>query len=542
MWIAKKNFTLIDERGNEKKYGPGDIVDVRRRQDEKALVISGKIRRANVSDQPPNPGPNPKPKPKRPAPPMQNIEHQKPYPMRHVQISLCCGARNRRAHLERTVPAALAVKGIRHVVVADFGSTDGSLEYLKGVCNDRLLVVECKGAEKDPWNAPVAINTAWKAAAALGANIVGCFDADVLLAENYAQEVARALAPGYAVTLQERCERGCGLAGTMAARVDDLARIGGYDERMGGWGHYDTDIRRRLDASGGINRHPNGLLEHISHGDDSRGKPSQEKNMSHVPLKPGEQGEYGWKEAAFHINGNAREYGGGLLYVVSGDRWRRQTEWSILSARLWNPGIQIAVVGEPVAEADMHIPVPELPGHGARAWKTAIGAMAPFPDKTIYLDSDTVVCSPLDPLFEALDHYDFIAACDFVPCVVDDTHLSGADKRAVLAEVCPAQPQYNSGVLGFTPAAKPTLAAWHEEWRRIPARPAPDQGALMRAVWRTKPRMLTLGRTWNGPRDGSRIWHRNYEQHPNMQGRNGPIANIRDMEERRMLRGYYLRG
>ncbi len=456
------------------------------------------------------------------------------YRIRHIQFSLATGVRNRIEHLRKTIPAALAVRGIRHVVVADFGSKDGTLDYLKSIRDDRLVIIECQNAADEPWNYPRAMNTAWDMAARLGANVIGLFDCDVILDRAWAEACGPKIAEGAVGARADKCPNGCGWTGTQAARADVLQEIGGYDERMLGWGHQDIDCASRLAARGHIWHYPHSLTKHIDHGDDKRGdRAEQGRNRAYNPLRPGQQTVIGHSAIRVHTPGKAREYGGGLLYVVEGDAYRRLAEFSIQSARIWNPGIEVAVVGAKIP-GTRHVAAPDPCGWGARAWKVRMADMTPF-ERTVFLDADTVICGRLDPLFDALDRYDVALALDPSADVRGDFHLARDDWRETVRRVSPAVPHYNTGVIAWKADAKPLFDAWADEWRRFESK---DQGAFMRAVETVNPRLLTLGAQWNGPRDGSYIWHRICEG----LSPSGIVKTVRDLEGRVDHRFSYMRG
>ena len=466
--------------------------------------------------------------------------------IRRIQFSIVTIVRNRLEHLQRSVPKMLAQRGIRHVIAVDYGSSDGSLEWLRSVKDTRLVVVECLGAKDAPWSNAIPINTGARVAYHLGANCIATVDADIILAPEWAETCGYLLASGGGLVKADRVYPGCSWTGTMAARAEIWERTGGHDERITGWGWHDSDFANRAAAIGQVRVYPHGMVEHIPHGDEARADKSQyEANKARQPLRAGEQpwATAGWQKSKWpqerlRITGHGRErkYGGGLLYVFSGDEYRRFAEWSALSARLWNPGIEIAVVGADIP-GTLRIKSPASKGYGARGWKTRIAELTPF-ERTVFLDADTVVCGRLEPLFRALGDYDIAVAPDHACDFREVRHLDGPDIRLVQAEVGAEWPQFNSGVIAFSPAGAETLKAWPEEWIRGGG--TKDQGAFARVLAKAKPRILPLGRQWNGPRDGSYIWHRFCEH----RGKGDPrriVEDVADLESR-LSRMNYMRG
>ena len=96
-----------------------------------------------------------------------------------------------------------------------------------------------------------------------------CFvDSDVVLAPEFSEVVAPALAPGgyYRAFSNDR-----GLGGTFVCSRADFERVGGYDEIYRCWGEEDNDLYDALQFAGLESRElPESLLRHLAHGDTER--------------------------------------------------------------------------------------------------------------------------------------------------------------------------------------------------------------------------------------------------------------------------------
>ena len=466
-------------------------------------------------------------------------------PIRHIQPVLTTCVRNRLEHLKKTIPAALA-SNVWFVIVVDYGSTDGGLGYLRSIEDDRLVVVECLGAADAGWHYSKAQNTGVRVAASLGANAVGIFDCDVALSPRWAEDCARKLAkPDTAcvrVNQREYKRRGLrGLGGTNMVRVDLFAQVMGYDEQMDLWGWQDTDLLMRMERFGQRAEYDVDLVEHQDHPDALRGDKSRADRHRAMMLgrtdpraNPGKRRlrELGWGQVRIHGQGRPRQYGDcGVVYAADGGRYVRQARHSILSLHLWCPGLPVATVGFDAPDS-RRVP-DEAAGEGrwgARLWKLRAHELSPFA-RTIYLDSDTVICGDLAEAFGLLGDYDILLTHDPSSDFEGDFHLSAEDRELTRSAAGHAWPQFNGGMLAFgrTEMVGQFFDAWRAEWEREGFK---DQGALTRALIRTRPRLFVLGRHWDGPRDGSIVWHRFCEGLRRPDGRMGVVRDEADLYER----------
>lgn len=192
----------------------------------------------------------------------------------------------------------------------------------------------------------------------------------------------------------------------------------------------------------------------------------------------------------------------GIVYIVFGPRAADQAEQSIRALRPHNPW-PIIVVGDQEPEgATRYIPVDRsgTMGESARATKVRLYAWSPY-EQTLYLDADTRPRQSLDAGWAALDRgWDLAAAPSLDPAF----GRLGADERGRLVMTLGARyaVPLNSGVIFFRRSDR--LASfwrdWAAEWERYRGR---DQGAMLLALQRTKPRVWLLGQPWNDRHDNT---------------------------------------
>lgn len=98
-----------------------------------------------------------------------------------------------------------------------------------------------------------------------------CFvDADILLDRDFSHSIRAGLRPG---NFYRGPTIGEGSVGTCVCHVDDLAAVGGFDERFRGWGDEDIDLYDALEFLGVRSQLlPAGLLHHLDHDNRDRMK------------------------------------------------------------------------------------------------------------------------------------------------------------------------------------------------------------------------------------------------------------------------------
>lgn len=179
--------------------------------------------------------------------------------------------------------------------------------------------------------------------------------------------------------------------------------------------------------------------------------------------------------------------GAGVLYVALGQQWLAEARTSVLSLRTVHPDLPVDVltVGAPMAfdaafgavdgvrrvdgiEALQAMGVDPKDGHAAsRALKVSAVGLSRF-ERTLFLDSDTVVRGSLEPLFEALrdgpDGADVVLTNE--PCAQHQTR-PGADRPEAVALEALSDPEtFNSGVFAFSRRLRETGfgQAWGHLW------------------------------------------------------------------------------
>ena len=191
----------------------------------------------------------------------------------------------------------------------------------------------------------------------------------------------------------------------------------------------------------------------------------------------------------------------GVIYIAYGEAARYEAGESIESLRRWHPLLPISVIGEPVAGAK-RIPFGQC-DKGGRWAKVNLYDLSPY-EQTLYIDADTRVHQFLDAGFDMLaDGWDMVITASGHQGSDMLWHLDEEDREATLREVGPML-QLQGGLFWFArnERIKRFFEAWRTEWLRFQGQ---DQGALLRALYRSPLRVWLLGRPWNG---GAVVGHR----------------------------------
>ena len=189
-----------------------------------------------------------------------------------MRISYATTCKNRLHHLRETLPVTLGNIGPdAEVVLLDYDSRDGLAEWVKSalggfITSGRVRYVQL--ADEAPWHMAKAKNVAHLLATG---EVVCNLDADNWVTAEYAEWLRSVFQDGERVIAHMPRSACGGGFGSVALRMEDFIRVGGYDERFGLWGHDDCDLIDRA-ILGGIQpvAAPASCATFQRHSDDER--------------------------------------------------------------------------------------------------------------------------------------------------------------------------------------------------------------------------------------------------------------------------------
>lgn len=207
-----------------------------------------------------------------------------------------------------------------------------------------------------------------------------------------------------------------------------------------------------------------------------------------------------------------------IIYVLcckANDIYSLMTQASIISLKHFNPEAKVTVVCDNFTHYDLcyhqnkllqiadviHVVnLPDrTPGKNSRYLKTQLGCYFDF--SFIYLDSDTLVCSKLDNLYQSCSDYD-IAAVPNNNAPIPEEQLPGSNKKIceLSSWKLPSHGYYNSGVIFFnaTSRSKSFSEMWHQKWLQSSATCAYlDQPAFNASIAESEIKFKSLSSAYN---------------------------------------------
>lgn len=183
----------------------------------------------------------------------------------------------------------------------------------------------------------------------------------------------------------------------------------------------------------------------------------------------------------------------GILYVAVGSGYLKETSDSFRSLRLVHPDIPVVIFTDrpkEFTERDANTQVIFLEDTNGTSHDKIRGiSRSPF-NKTIFLDTDTIILRSLDDISIILDKYDLAMAFD--PIRDDYPQPEIPDGFATL----------NSGVMAYRRCEilqklfSEWLAAFHSQ-EILPGQTARDQPPLRKLLYKSNVRLLTLPDEYN---------------------------------------------
>lgn len=180
----------------------------------------------------------------------------------------------------------------------------------------------------------------------------------------------------------------------------------------------------------------------------------------------------------------------GILYIAAGPRHFGEMLQSAQSVRRCHPELPMALItDQPPPQLNLFDEI--LPLENPRYSfidKIAPLARSPF-ERTVFLDTDTLVCHPIDDLFELLEKFEFAVS-----------HAPLRHDRPFVTPNCFTE--LNTGVIAYrkTPGVLRLLEEWlrlYEEEVAATGKMDSDQPAFRQALWESDIRFYLLAPDYN---------------------------------------------
>lgn len=186
----------------------------------------------------------------------------------------------------------------------------------------------------------------------------------------------------------------------------------------------------------------------------------------------------------------------GIIYVATGRKYRLEANGSASSVRKVMPDANITIYTDIQADLDTKLfDAIEILGTPAYSFFDKITPLCDSPyQRTLFLDTDTIVLDPVYELFDVLDQF------DLTYCHAPNR---GADSPKMLSACPMAFVEPNTGVMSYIKTDK--VIALFKEWANYyrnllaetPVRVRHDQPALRKVLYHSDVRVLVLPPEYN---------------------------------------------
>lgn len=181
----------------------------------------------------------------------------------------------------------------------------------------------------------------------------------------------------------------------------------------------------------------------------------------------------------------------GVLYVATGKDYFQEAQRSVRSLKRHHPELPATLLTDEPRESSL-FDVVEVIQNPLYTWGDKIHCLLRSSyDRTLFLDTDTVVCGELDPVYDILDEFEL--------AVAEDPY-----RETEPVDVPDAYPEYNTGVIAYrqTEAVHRLIEVWglhHFQGHRTAPNPgiAGDQPAFRKASYETAVNMTVLPTEFN---------------------------------------------
>lgn len=179
----------------------------------------------------------------------------------------------------------------------------------------------------------------------------------------------------------------------------------------------------------------------------------------------------------------------GVVYVATGSKYIKEAKTSIESLHKHMSNISVTVFSDRKFECEGVDNLVQLENPRYDYGDSIVDLEKVPYERTLFLDTDTIVCDDISELFQSLDRFDFAA-----------THTPG--KRYYTAEEVPESfPLYNSGVFLFkkNSRTKELFELWRQFYLQTVKqnREKYNQPSLRKALYFSNVNILTLPREYN---------------------------------------------
>lgn len=183
----------------------------------------------------------------------------------------------------------------------------------------------------------------------------------------------------------------------------------------------------------------------------------------------------------------------GVVYCAIGQKYLTMAETSARSVRQHNKNVAIKIFTDVEPAAGLFDVVERVPANTRnRDIKLTVGVACPF-DNTVYLDTDTLVLAPLDPIYSVLQHYDLAV------CIAQRSRLAYYSPNVIQRlAVDKDLTHFAGGVYGFRKSVSPWFfERWLANYNALIKYTKLDQLSFSYTIWSNAVSIYPLSSSWN---------------------------------------------
>lgn len=186
----------------------------------------------------------------------------------------------------------------------------------------------------------------------------------------------------------------------------------------------------------------------------------------------------------------------GVIYFATGEQFVNEAVESCLSLKRKNESVHVTLFTD--GESDNIEPfddIVQVPPSDAPFYDRISAFRSSRYEKTLYLDTDTIVVGDINPLFDLLERFDVIAAHN----ETRDTAAPETKFETVSIDVPDSFPEYQCGVLGFTNSSTvdELFADWETRYEPYRYQNVLDQPFFRESLYHSEVQLGTLPPEYN---------------------------------------------
>ena len=183
-----------------------------------------------------------------------------------------------------------------------------------------------------------------------------------------------------------------------------------------------------------------------------------------------------------HTKSSVASNSRGVVYIAFGDLFLKEVAFSAESLKKYNPDLHTTIFTDQKVSCEF-IDEREIVRADSRHRRHKVDFIGQSPyERTLFLDTDTIVNHRVDDMFELLDVFDFVAAHDLAR-----KRLTYSNAMREYQEIPYAFSEINTGVMAFRKNALTAglFRTWHDTFYKFIGKCQWDQPSMRISLWQS---------------------------------------------------------